>query len=263
MSSFADTETKRFTPNKDFKRTEFMQLQAGGHRIRVLEPKAKSVYTHYINKATVLCLGDECPLCANNRKIYMQFPDTFREQSGYNKGVKRFFVNVFDKTLAKVCTVCKKEYKNTSTIICTCGKALPDAQPLNKVKVLAKGVSLFEQLVAIDNAILDDSGEKIGLTNYDINIVVSGSGRDISYTPIPDTSKRELIEAKYADELFDLEKATIKLTPEEMLDLARGVTLKDIFAARKAQEIEVQVSEQVSDETLTNVNQQVANLFSQ
>ena len=193
----------------------------------------------------------------------MQFPDTFREQSGYNKGVKRFFVNVLDKTLAKVCTACNKEYKNISTIVCTCGEALPDAQPLNKVKVLAKGVSLFEQLVAIDNAILDDSGEKIGLTNYDINIVVSGVGRDISYTPIPDTSKREPVEAKYADELFDLDKATIKLTPEEMLDLARGVTLKDIFAARKAQEVEVQVGEQVSEETLANVNQQVANLFAQ
>jgi hypothetical protein len=260
--SFADTETKRYTPNPDFKRTEFMQLQAGGHRIRILEPKAKKVLTHYINKYTVLCLGDECPICANNKKIIMQFPDTWKDQNGYYRATKRYLVNVFDKTYAKVCTACGKEYKNTSTVVCTCGEGLSDAHALNKVKVLAKGVSLFEQLVAIDNAILDDSGEKVGITNYDINIVVSGSGRDVSYTPIPDTSKREPVEFK-AEDLFDLDKASIKLNPEELLDLSRGVTLKDIFAARKSQEVEVQVNEQVSEETLANVNQQVANLFNQ
>ena len=261
--SFANVETKKFTPNSDFKRTEFMQLGAGGHKIRILQEKALDVYTHYLNKSTVLCLGDECPICANNKKLIMNFPDTFRDQGGYNRATRRYFVNVLDKTPAKTCVACKKEYKNLSSVACVCGEVLPDAQPLNRVKVLAKGISLFEQLDAIDKSILDDKGEKVGLTQYDINLVVSGSGRDVSYTPIPDTRSIGPASGYEEKDLFDLDRASIKLTPEEMLDLQRGVTLKDIFAARKAKEVEFEVGEQVSDETVKDVNDRVANLFNQ
>lgn len=258
--SFANVETKTYSPNPNFKRIEYMNLSSGGHRIRILDKNAKDVYTHYLNKATILCLGEDCPICANNKKLIMQFKDTFREQSGYNKSTRRYFVNVFDKTPAKVCTKCEKEYKNINTQVCSCGELLPEAKPLNKVKVLSKGVSLFEQLEAINNAILDDNGEPIGIENYDMNIIVNGSGRDVIYTPIPDTTKREPVEIK-EDALFDLDKAVIVLTPEEMLDVQRGVSLKDIFASKKSKQIEAEVSVQVPEEVLQDVQAKVNALF--
>src|SRR3990172_10248604 len=178
--SFSDLEVKfnNFSNDSKFKRTEFMSLTSGAHTIRILNEQAKTKPTHFfkVNNTTVLCLGDECPVCANNKKLIMQFPENFREQTGYNKITYRFFVNVLDKTPAKTCGKCNKEYKDLRQTICTCGEVLPEAMPLNKVKVLSKGLTLRNDLDSVDNAILDNTGTPIGLINYDIVLMVTGAG---------------------------------------------------------------------------------------
>src|SRR5689334_8544117 len=132
---FADIEIKfnNFKGDQKFKKTEYMAVTNGVHTVRILQEQAKTKPTHFFNatKTTVLCLGDDCPICANNKKLIMQFPDNFRDQLGYNKVNYRFFVNVLDKTPAKVCTKCGKEYKDLRQTICTCGEVLPEAKPLN------------------------------------------------------------------------------------------------------------------------------------
>jgi len=265
---FKDIEVKFNNSNQSkFKRTEFMNLTQGAHTIRVLQPQPKTKPTHFFYpKTTVLCLGEECPVCANNKKLIMQFPDTFRDQTGYVKVNWRFFVNVLDKTLAKICE-CGKEYKNLVSTICTCGKVLSEAKPLNKVKVLSKGLTLRDDLDSIDNAILYTSGTPVGLVNYDVVLMVSGTGRDTKITPVPRTEANQPVELG-EQELFDLDKAVIVLSAEEMLDSQRGVSLKDIFSARKAKEDKAYSDDfinepTVSQDELDKVNEAVASLFQQ
>lgn len=262
--SFADIRpTTDSNFKSDIRRTEFMQLQTGANIIRILEPTARKFKTHYLNKATVVCLEDDCPICANNKKLIMQFPDTFRDQHSYNRASERFYVNVFDKTPAKVCTACGKEYKKLDAIVCSCGQQLPtEVKPLNKVKVLAKGPMLFGHLETINNSILDQSGNQVGINNYDVTVIVSGAGRDVNYTPIPNQNANAPVELG-EQELFDLDKAVIVLTAEELLDLQRGITLKDIFAARRSKEEQTTVAPQVSDEVVAEVNSEIAKLFQQ
>lgn len=232
--SFADIEIKFGQGFEKTRRTEFMSLTQGAHTVRILQAQAKTVPTHFFNatKVTVACLGDECPVCANNKRLIMQFPENFRDQHDYNKINYRFFVNVLDKTPAKVCE-CGKEFKNLAMTICTCGKVLSQAAPLNKVKLMSKGLTLRDDLDSIDKAILDNTGEPVGLVNYDVVLMVTGTGRDTKVTPVPRTEANQPVELN-GQELFDLEKATIVVTPQEMLDIQRGVSLKDIFTARKA-----------------------------
>jgi len=240
--SFANVENFN-TNTTERKRLEYMDTKAGNHLLRILEPKALDWWTHYMNRSSVKCLGESCPICKRNYELIRQYPDTFREEAGFVNRTRRYYVNVLDKTPAKVCGKCDTEYKHLSQEVCECGEVLPPVAPLNKVKVLAKGVTLFEDLANIDSAIRDDLGEVVGITNYDIGLVVTGTGRDTKTTPVADRTRNEPVPEGL--ELFDLSNALIELTPEEMLELQRGVSLKDIFAARKATENTATVPEEV------------------
>lgn len=264
--SFIDVEVK-FNSNSDskFKKTEFMSLTNGAHTVRLLNDKAKTVPTHFFNrsKATVLCLGDECPICANNKKLYMQFNKEANKQPEYNKVTYRFYVNVLDKTPAKTCTKCGLEYKDIRNTVCSCGEILPaTATPLNKVKVIAKGLTLRDDLDSVSRAILDNTGTPVPLTSYDMVLMVTGAGtRDAHITPVPRPDMNE--PTPEGLELFDLERATIKFDASEMLDLQRGVSLKDIFSARKNKQDEFVPEQAVSQETIDQVNDAVSKLFNQ
>lgn len=258
--SFADTEIKSGYKS-DRKKNEFMQVGQGVHTIRILQPQAKTFPTHFFKStfATVLCLEDECPVCNNNRALWNQFDREAKKQQGYNPRQYRFYVNVLDKTPAKTCDKCNVDYKDLRITICTkCGEVLPaEAKPINKVKILNKGTTLRDDLDSIDRAIQNNSGEPIGLMNYDIVLMVSGTQQDTKTTPVPKTDATEPIPEGL--ELFDLENIVIRLDPSEMLDAQRGVTLKDIFSARKAKEKSIEPV--VPQEELDRVNKQVEELF--
>lgn len=260
---FADIEIKFNKGENTFKRTEFMELKQGVHVIRVLQEQAKTLPTHFFNaaKASVLCLGESCPICATNKHLILEYPNNFRDQPSYIKVNYRFFVNVLDKTPAKVCTKCGIEYKNLAATVCNCGTVLPQAAPLNKVKMLSKGLTLRDDLDSIDRAILSPEGEPIGLTHYDIILMVSGTGRETKITPVPKTDSTEPVDLSTL-ELFDINKAVIELTPEELLDLQRGISLKDIFSARKTEKLTT-VEPVVNQEELNKINDAVNTLFNQ
>jgi len=245
----------------DFKKTLFVDLNNTA-TIRMLTNGYLPVQTHYINRVTVQCLGEGCPVCANNKALIMQFPDTFREEAKYSPRRVANLVNVLDKTVVRICPKCEHENPVApGPATCKCGEILTSVgAPSNKVKVLSRGVTLFDQFDAINNAIMDAQGERPGLTGYDITLIVSGSGKNKIITPIagqispmPDYDKNDL---------YDLETVTLKLAVSEMLDVQRGVSLKDIFAARRSAEKQASVAGAILPQELMNeVQSDVDKLF--
>lgn len=228
---FGQEKVERPVFNQERKKTKFVDLTSTA-TIRILSEQRVVVDTHFINRSTVKCLGDECPICQNNKNLIMQYPDSFREEPRYSPKRQVKMVNVLDKTPVRTCPKCGNEERSSMT--CKgCGEIITAAPaPSNTVKVLSRGVQLFDSLDAINNTILNELGERVGITNYDVTLVVAGSDKSRTTTPIPGqiTGKVEVD----PEELFDLENITITLTPTEMLELQRGISLKDIFSARKA-----------------------------
>lgn len=225
-------------PSKGFKKVEFIDLPQGQTIIRILSENVYQYYTHYVNGVYVKCLEDGCPICASNRKIFVENPNTFRDIKEWNRRTERYAMNVLDRTLVKICPNCKAENKkvnNTFPVVCkSCNNVITTVEPapLNKVKILSKGVTLKDQLKAIKASVLDPEGTPTSLTKFDIALSVSGSGKETTITPVPLTANMEVVEIEESA-LFDLTKSVIELTADELVELRRGVSLKDIFAIRK------------------------------
>ena len=218
----------------DYKKVLFVDLNSTA-TVRILTGYLP-VYTHYINRITFQCLGEECPVCANNKTLIMQFPDTYKDESKYSPCRIQNLVNVLDKTTVRVCSKCQAESPTpmgSPATACKCGEILSSTPaPSMKIKVLSRGVTLFDQLDAINNAIMDVKGERVGLTGYDITFIVSGTGKNKTITPIVgQISDKPLFDEK---DLYDLEAVTLKLTATELMDVQRGVSLKDVYTARRA-----------------------------
>jgi hypothetical protein len=257
------TPTDRKEFKSDYKKVAFLDMN-NTSTVRILTKDRLEIETHYINRITVRCSGDDCPVCANNKVLIMQFPETFRDEAKYSPRRTAKLVNVLDKTLVRTCSKCQTEVptaKGQPPIACKCGEILSgEPLPSNKVKVLSRGISLFDQLDAIHNAVLDASGEKIGLTGYDITFVISGAGKSKVITPIPGQVS-PITPVDEAD-LYNLEEVTVSLAPGEILDLQRGVMLKDIFVARRATaKLEQSPTEIVSPEVLASIEDDVDALF--
>lgn len=255
---FADVATSS-TGEANFKKAQYLKLEEGiKYTIRILEEQATKVITHFVNNSSIKCLEEDCPFCKRNTELLMQYPDSYRDSPDWRPRQKRFFVNVLDKTPVKRCE-CGKEYSNTTRVSCDCGKPLSNnIVPSNTVKILSKGITLFSQLNDVNSAILNQSGEPVGVTGYDIFLLVSGRGKDTAVTAIPDAAH---VGPQIGDfELYDLTSPVPELSPEEAVDLSRGVSLRDIFAARRAQDsADAPV---VSAETSEVIKQKVKNLFS-
>lgn len=239
---FAQIKTYENKESNSLKRLEYLNI-SGPTTIRVLDKKAYDVESHYFAhaRASVECLGNDCPICDTNKKVYAMNPEKFRDDVNYHARSTRYFVNVLDRTPTKICTKCSAEVRNLNSPACTsCGELITtvQAKPLNKVKILGKGIQLFEQLNAIEASIFDKEGNPLTLTDYDITLVPSGSGKKTTITPIPDKGSNDVIDVNSL-ELFDLTKAILKFTREELVDLQRGISVKDIFTARKATKVDL------------------------
>lgn len=230
--------SEKLTGESNFKKTEFIDLPPGISIIRILEPEAHRTYVHYVKGVYIECLGDECPVCKNNKAIIRDNPQEFRKVPEYSSKVERHSVNVYDRTVVKVCKNCGKEHKkvgNTFPSACQCNALLTDVveQPLNKIKILAKGKELFSQLNVLELSVLDTNKEPLGLQSFDISLFVTGTGRDTKITAVPQVTANDVINFNPED-LFDTKRITFKLSEPEVLDIMNGVQLKDILNARKA-----------------------------
>ena len=170
---FGETKQQVETFKPQIKKTQFLKLGQGiPTTFRILDREHLD-YTHYVNGTTVLCLGDDCPLCLNNKRLFVEMPKSFKNDSSFSPRTKRYSVNVLDKTMVKKCK-CGLEYSDLATVNCSCGQIITTSpEPSNTVKVLSRGASLFNQLVAINDAVLDESGERVGIDKFDISLALS------------------------------------------------------------------------------------------
>lgn len=243
-----------------FKKTEFIQLGQGEHVIRLLEPVEVKKYAHYVNYAWLKCLEESCPVCDNNRKILYEHPEDFRDVKGWNPKRARYFINVLDKTKTKICPDCGEEVKGLAPTCPACGTVLGEAKPLNKVKVLSRGPTLFEDLKVMSRTVRNEADEAIDIRTYDFALVVKGEGRDTVITVVPKYIGKSVFEDLEGKELFDLSNVMITLTAPEMLDVFNGASVKDIFAVRKATKA-LQESAGVSTEIRDELEVAVGEIF--
>jgi hypothetical protein len=236
---------------------EYYKLTPGSHTLRILPP-AVVYQTHFFKSqsTSVKCLGAECTVCKNNFDLMNQYPDNYKSQKGWHPKSKRYFCNVVDRTPVKTCS-CGKEYP-ANAHVCTCGLQLPEAKPRNKPYVLGYGVTLAIDLDAVDDSVRNNTGSPIGISKYDVNLVVTFDGQDKKVTVIPTQN----FEALNLDSpLYDLSDTVITLSPQEMVELLKGTSIKDIFAQRKGNKQQQGEEAKVSDEELKHLSETIIELL--
>ena len=253
--AFVTPKVRTATESK-FRKTKFIALPTNTtSSIRILDEVATDSFYHYIGRYSVKCLASDCPVCESNREIYMSEPEEFRKNPSYFGRRTRYFVNVFDKTLAKKCESCGIDVKETNLVMCPkCQTSIATVipQPINEVRVLSKGPQLFEdQLSVLDGSVTGMDGEPLGITGFDINLVIRGTGKDTVTTAIPNVASTAPVVLSDEDELYDLSEALIILQPSEMLELVSGVSLRDIFVARGGSEPQEAHSQTAKTATFT------------
>lgn len=257
-----------FKQNKEFESTfrkpVFVRTAPGVvNVIRILSKEPHAEETHYVNRSTIQCTGDDCPICENNKIIISQNPESFRNVPGYSSRRTLYYVNVLDKTLVKECPNCSVE--NTAVnggfqpTCWKCNTVLVDtqAEPSNTVKILSRGVEFFSQLQMLQATTRDENGDPYGLENFDIQLLTGNNRQPVPQPAIP--FKTDPVSFDESD-LFELDKVIISLNRSEIQDYLRGVSLKDIFAGRSAVKSEAKVEKDVA-EVSESVEDRVNNLF--
>lgn len=236
MSFIDDVNDSKFQR----KSTEFFDFTPGEHKVRVLDGKAHAERTHWIKNYRIKCLGDECPICAEDPNDYPR---------------KAYFVNVLDLTKVKECPSCGKVTKASMgkfpKICLNCEQPLIEVKEktYNKVVVLTGGKRLFvDQL----NALYNEYGD---LRNYDLDLLVTGVGRERQIIAKP--SKEPPTEFEVDDDLkYDLTSVVITLTADEIVRLkSENIGLSEIYQARNK-------TEEPAKTDSEKVNKAIKDLFS-
>lgn len=202
--NFGSTIDDNVGGKKEYKKTEYLALKQGEYTIRILDPMETKKYAHFIGRGWIECLGEDCPICQNNKKIMYEHPqEEFNKIAGWCPRRPRFFLNVIDRSDGKV-------------------------------KVLSCGPQLIEDLKVMSKAIRDENDQRIDIRHYDWTLIVKGEGREKTTTPSHKFFGKETEPEIGEQTLYDLDKCLIRLEADEMLDAFNGASLKDIFAMRRA-----------------------------
>lgn len=229
----------------EFKRFAYVKIFTGCQlRLRILDQHAIQTFKHYIPSAklSVTCLGEErCPICQKNQKLIAENPKLNpRQIRGYIPRQNRYSVNILNRTMVKKTSkgnIIYAIHNQFSPQDPETGELLTEieAQPINEVQVLERGPKLFEQFNQINETVIDnETGNPVGLWNYDIVITSTGSGRQMvtNVTPYPDSNDVVNIPV---EEKAILESLGILVEPDEMVQLLRGVSLRDVYQARQGE----------------------------
>jgi hypothetical protein len=136
-----------------------------------------------------------------------------------------------------VCNYCSNDTPGKQCQNCKADLKGHDFAPLNRVKILEGGPTLFkETLNAVETMQLDELGKDI--LQYDIVFAASGEGRERKINAIPQTPKdfedEWLIdpETKEPQRLFDLDLLVEPNSIEEITAMMRGATMEELNALR-------------------------------
>lgn len=267
---FADFPERR-DRTTDFNRPVFLRLHEGTPvTVRILDSYAEKVLKHWINssKTSVLCLGDDCPICQQNDTIRRENPKTFQKIKGYIPVQRRWMVNVLDRTPVIKDEETSEEYYSVKgkfpTVTRDGERSLVNLQPSpsNTIKILERGQTLFELLAVIHADSVEEHGEEVGgITKFDVKLVPAGNGTDMVISAIPQAKNDDIAPILEQNNLtpYVLSAVGIELTPDEVTNVVRGVSIRDIFAARRAKD------ESDSDKelkgSLSDLSDKVATLF--
>ena len=239
-----------------FNKAQFLNYSLGEHRIRLLE-NPRRIFLHYFRgKGTIECLGSDCPICQRNKIIAASTGDPTKDPA-YNKPSLRFYFNGVDRSMVKICPNCQEENKESQAgflpVCSECGAIITDvgSHPVDKVKVINVSRTNAEKLRSFQAGILDANKEPIGLENYDVLFKVYMTGKVKNIDPEPDPSANDALEVP-EDALYDLEKVTVKLEPDEIESFLKGVSLKDIF---------IDVVEETIEELTEDIEKSLAKVF--
>lgn len=258
---------KDYSKKSNYPKAEFLQLTPGRHVVRILETpnEALMVETHFLvtptGRFSVKCLGEDCPICTNNRKIYLSNPKNYRNEAGYFSKSDRYTFNVLDRTVVKTCPKCSTTHikigQNFPAACVECGTMLvsEEAKPLNKVKLAQISKTLATQLNSIENAVTDTEGNPIGITTYDVVFLVEEVSGKKNVTPMPAANNNDVVNVS-KEQLLDKNLGTLVLSADEILDALKGVSLKDILTARK----QPQTAEPVEQKTASPSEKEVQDL---
>ncbi len=247
-----------------FEKTRFLDFSIGNHTVRLIG-KPEKIFVHFLRgRGTVKCLGSDSPICKNNKSLMAEYPDDFDKKPGYNKSSPRHYMNVLDRTVVKTCPQCG--YETVPNMVgnypatCKCGTFITDVTPAvsDKIKVANISHTNATTLSEYHKSILDKDGNIIGLNNYDITFMVTATGQTKNIVPIPNKDNIGPVDVP-EDALYDLSKCVISLEADEIVHLMQGVSLKDIFAGRKA--VKSSVPSEVATATVEVVEASINDLF--
>lgn len=230
----------------EFKKVQYLKIIPNVTiRIRILDKAATLTFKHYLpnQRISVVCIGEECPICITNRKLIAEHQGIPTNQiKGYYPRNARHSVNVLNRTLVKVSANGEVVYpdmygkypKSTAS-----GEDLTkvQAKPLDRVEVLERGNQLFQQFNTYNLNVVDEKDEPIGIWNYDLVISATGSGRNMVTNVVPQPQKNDVVEVN-EDDLYDLENISLKMSADEIWKLLSGVSYSDILSARHGTEMD-------------------------
>lgn len=273
------------TTQGNFKKNKWYSWATGYNFMRILgEPHF--VATHRINGWEVKCLGDDCPVCQDNARLWTEFGREAPKHDGFLQTSRKAYFNVIDRTVGKICpnTECGVEVKKVRGAFPTacpkCSTMLVSVEPqkLNIIRIV--GVSAnpntvdkktgevtrygaFNKIVNVRSQILDENGDPRSFDTYDFCFNSVGEGMERRSEPeVPETLNIEPVEYNVED-LFDLSRCYTTLTADEIQQARRGVQFRDIFAARKTAVSEEQLpwNNEVSEEAKAVAKANVDSLF--
>ena len=246
----------------------------GIYTMRILEPFSVQA-VHYISKQSVSvhCLGNSCPICEKNRYSYNQYGNEAWKKPGYYSRQEKYVSNVLDRTPVVRCDACGEEiYLHLfSPDMKECPN--PDCKaPItkkvvagDKVKLVSLPKTVIEQIKLIASSVLDENGDIIPLTNWDINIISVKTGNKTNLSAAPAGNKSPIREIS-KDELFSHEKIAIRFSADELIQITeKDINYRDILASRKETEISgktpVEVVEQGAEGEVNEAVNLIKELF--
>lgn len=197
----------------------FMTFSPGERVVRILTEEI--IYWRYYMHVTVNGTTVQRPVIVgsfdNPIKRYMDSLGEGHPQ--YRKVSKRYATNVLDRTVAKITPSGQVVYANENGSFPSndpaTGKSIVDISPtqVNRLRILEFGGDLMSSLEPIaTRTISRETGDRMSPHDFDIRIIVSGTGRQQRKQPMADINTDEI----HVDEVYDLE-TIFKPLPDQVL----------------------------------------------
>jgi len=243
----------------------------GVYRIRILEP-LKLLNTHYIRsqKISVLCLGDSCPICANNMKLMAADPQNYWKLPNYYSINYRYVCNILDRTRVRICPGCGTSnyyflLQKTGNKCTNCGMSLASTElaPLNEIRIASFSETFRNQLKTAALSVMDAEGSIIPVNKYDINVTVtvSSNGKK-TITPAPALDGIGDVEVD-TSQFIEHTKAALNFSADELMRILEGESFRDVLSSRNAKKESIFVTSDFALDSNNEIADEVAETLKQ